>query len=391
MADRFVKATPQFEFGGTYSKLGGTGDLKYLTETNHSTSSIPYFQKTGVGSARIEQSGTNLVIPAVDQTNWLSAYYFDNDSTPGEYCRIVLIDAGVNKIFKQFYPVSGQTVGAGWTTLPQGTATWATFSGSPTFPFTANWVDIYWPQSEGIGNMPAPDAMFTDSFDVTENYICFCFDDGHSTDYTIAKDVLASKGYVGTSFVIESEPVFSPLTDVQMQGLVAAGWEIGCHHETNFTTFTEKQVLDALTSCCNYVQTSIGQWPSSFAWPESAVDAASLLGAQRAPLQYGRRGFWDVGDGMTPTGIRGQERLGVRGDTLNTNTVATIKGEIDDCIANGKSLITISHQVVESGAVTTQINTAQLQEVADYAYSKGMVGLTFSEFARRLQADTANS
>lgn len=376
----FGKSTPVLTFDDTFTVSSGTGTVSYLTGVHGATA--VGLNKTGTGQVNVDcDTAINVTIDSADSgVDFLSVFLNAYESGSADYVRVLLGQGGfaTSSIAKAFF---APDKGEGWTTLRQS-ADWVSWTGTPTYPFVADSLRVQFIGNK-LGHRFFVDALFGPSFDnQTDGYVCFTFDDGYDTDFTVAKDILAAYGYVGTSFIIEDETVASPLTLAQRQGLVDAGWEIGCHHQTNLSTLTQSQAREEMGGCCAYINDTGVPFPTSMSWPLSTVDEAAYRGVAETPILYGRIGPWETGYGLTPIGTKAQNRLLFPADALYYNTVDAIKLQMDAAREKGMGLITTSHRVFD-GAGTDHVSPAQLEEAVAYAASLGLKGLTFSQFARK--------
>jgi peptidoglycan/xylan/chitin deacetylase (PgdA/CDA1 family) len=121
--------------------------------------------------------------------------------------------------------------------------------------------------------------------------IVITFDNGYASQYTNALPVLKGLGWVAVENLQLTglPPSQGGLTDAQIRGLIAAGWELdtqGLDH-TDLTTIDPAQLANDLTSARQMLQSSYGAHVNWFSYPSgdynpsvtAAVNAAGYVGA----------------------------------------------------------------------------------------------------------------
>jgi peptidoglycan/xylan/chitin deacetylase (PgdA/CDA1 family) len=121
--------------------------------------------------------------------------------------------------------------------------------------------------------------------------IVITFDNGYASQYTNALPVLKGLGWVAVVNlqVTGLPPSEGGLSDAQIRGLIAAGWELdtqGLDH-TDLTTLDPAQLANDLTTARQMLQSSYGAHANWFSYPSgdynptvtAAVTAAGYVGA----------------------------------------------------------------------------------------------------------------
>ena len=121
--------------------------------------------------------------------------------------------------------------------------------------------------------------------------IVITFDNGYASQYTNALPVLKRLGWVA---VVNLQltglpPSEGGLSDAQIRGLIAAGWELGTQglDQTDLTTLDPAQLANDLTTARQMLQSSYGAHVNWFSYPSgdynatvtAAVTAAGYVGA----------------------------------------------------------------------------------------------------------------
>lgn len=227
--------------------------------------------------------------------------------------------------------------------------------------------------------------------------VSFTFDDGNASAYTQAAPTLKKYGLTGTSYVTTScvgivkvpntckaNENATYMTWAQVTALQNTyGWEVGSHTATHPllasadvdmgqpAVLTAAQV-DAELSQSKAALVAHGINVKSFASPFGDYNPTVL--AQIAKYYESHRGYADIGYNQYPYSdylIRDQEvRVGV--------SVATVKGYIDQAIANKTWLVLTFHDIKTkptNGADSYDYSTANLGLIAAYVKSKQTAGL----------------
>ena len=141
---------------------------------------------------------------------------------------------------------------------------------------TLNQVEGYWTRGTSLGSGKP---------------IVITFDNGYASQYTNALPVLKGLGWVAVENLQLTglPPSEGGLTEAQIRGLIAAGWELdtqGVDH-TDLTALAPSQLSNDLTSARQMMQSQYGVTPNWFSYPSgdynptvtAAVRAAGYTGA----------------------------------------------------------------------------------------------------------------
>ena len=114
--------------------------------------------------------------------------------------------------------------------------------------------------------------------------IILTFDDGSETTYTTALPIMQRYGFTGTSYIVYNYVGIPGYMNVdQIQGLYAAGWEIGSHglSHADLTARPEREG-DEIVESRRRLQSLLDVPVLSFAYPFGANDDDSLYFVQHA-------------------------------------------------------------------------------------------------------------
>jgi len=236
---------------------------------------------------------------------------------------------------------------------------------------------------------PAPAAL-----------VSFTFDDGGASSYTAAAPTLKKYGLTGTSYVIpgcvgmttapntcRADTSVPYMTWAQVKALQSTyGWEIGSHTQTHpclasnaaadpdscqAATLTAAQV-DAELANSKAALAAQGINATAFAPPYG--DYNNMVVAKVAKYYSSMRGFRERGSNPWPLGDYLLNNIPVQ---EVTDTVASLKAEVDKAIAAKTWLVLSFHDIRATPSKDPddyQFGTAELDQVAAYVQSKQNAG-----------------
>lgn len=208
--------------------------------------------------------------------------------------------------------------------------------------------------------------------------VSFTFDDGWDSTSSRAADILASHGAAGTLYMTTGyaeQPGFMSWADIDQ--LSSMGWEIACHSDSHplLTEVTPEQLAYEMSSCKD-IMLAHGYDAQAIATPFG--DYSSPVVAAAAKLYSTHRGFHDIGYNSYPytdylLNVQ-QVQIGV--------SVETVKGYIDEAIANDQWLILVFHDIQDTPDVNRyeyEYASNELDQIAAYAKSSGITIANVSE------------
>ena len=218
--------------------------------------------------------------------------------------------------------------------------------------------------------------------------VSFTFDDGYANALTKAAPTLAKYGIKGTNYVITD--CVGKATTICVDGSTGYmswaqinslkntyGWEIGSHTRTHplLTGLTAAQVEDELATSKSALA-SYGINATAFAAPYGDYNPAVLSAAAKHYTSL--RGFADVGYNTWPNSdylIRTQQLHG-------GVTVATVKGWVDQAIANKQWLVLTFHDIKDRASTRPdyyEYSNSKLDQIAAYVKLKNVATPTVSQ------------
>jgi peptidoglycan/xylan/chitin deacetylase (PgdA/CDA1 family) len=216
-----------------------------------------------------------------------------------------------------------------------------------------------------------------DTAKVAHGMVCFQFDDGHASQYTLGKPVFDSLGAVANIAMISDRIGDSGrLSASQLQDFIASGWEIVSHSKTHADPagLTEGELRGEFADSKAALE-ALGCSVRHYAWP---------YGAPQGKYRQICAEYYESA---------------ANGDMFNRPTInlfslghitiddpaylATYKGHVDTAYTNNRLLVLIMHDVDSSDANT-------LSELIQYVQGKGMPIVTRSQAVANLLCTPPN-
>jgi len=221
--------------------------------------------------------------------------------------------------------------------------------------------------------------------------VSITFDDSIASQYKKGLPILQKDGLKGTFYVISGDvgicnPDISSIcymTKTQVQGLYAAGQEVGSHtvDHPDLTTLTTTQVDQELATS----QATLTQWikapVTDFAAPYGDVNLSVLTESQK--YYASQRG---VEAGYNDKSNYNQQDLLVQ-DVDSDTTVAQVKSYIDYAKATNTWLILVFHDINVDSTVDPGYDTTPANFATEMAYLKASK-VTVATMAQALQLIT---
>ncbi len=226
----------------------------------------------------------------------------------------------------------------------------------------------------------------TDSFSLTElppssfsqAMVSFAFDDGFSSHYTSTRNILNAAGvkgsfYVSTAFTNVEDGY---MTSAQVLGLQADGHEVAAHTRTHphLPTLTAQQATDEIVGSKNDLLAMGITNVDTFTYPfgeyndsvKQIVKNAGFIGARSVNSGYN-----------TPT----QDKYALLDQHIEFDTtLATLKANVDQAIAEKKWLIFEAHEQQANCGTEQYCNNPQLlTDIIAYVKSKSVPIITLRQ------------
>ncbi|MCA9390339.1 polysaccharide deacetylase family protein, partial [candidate division WWE3 bacterium] len=204
------------------------------------------------------------------------------------------------------------------------------------------------------------------------------FDDGHSSDYTLAREVMDTYGYKGSLFIIpDLIGTSGRMTQSQVDTMHTLGWDISGHGDTDLTSLSLSAAEDDLINTKEYLISNGYRGGDLYAYPNGAHNEAirnltqKYFGLSRTIANFNQPITY-----MSPMMLHSRV-------VHDYDSTVTINGWIDDAVANNEWLILTFHRIV-SGTPTSSIEYQQsdFQTVIDYANSVGIPVMPMTQAIR---------
>lgn len=213
----------------------------------------------------------------------------------------------------------------------------------------------------------------------TKPAVLITFDDGGSSIYNTAFQIMQPLGLVGTAYLITSTATMS-----NYSAIYSAGWDVASHshNHIDFTTLTQAQIETEITTA-KAVLDAAGYTRSSehVAYPYGlgAADADTLAAMTATGTKTGRNVSSATYSLCTLPNYEMRILPGLNiGDP--SVSLATAKGYIDTIIARQEIKILIFHTLTTGAAGSTQWTVADFTELMTYIKANGVQTLTVSEY-----------
>ncbi|RKH00242.1 polysaccharide deacetylase [Corallococcus sp. CA047B] len=212
-----------------------------------------------------------------------------------------------------------------------------------------------------------------------EGMVSITLDDGWSTQYSAARPALKSRGIRATYYLVTdavAQGWSGYMSLAQVQTLYAENNEIASHTRTHadLTSLTPAQLTSELHDSRAYLATNVGAMcGKDFASPYGAYNATVMTSLK---AEYASHRTINAGRNYRDTVIYELRA----NDVSSAVTVATVKGWINQAIAEKSWLIILFHEFT-SGTPTreTQYKTTNFTTILNYVKSTGIRTVTVAE------------
>lgn len=291
---------------------------------------------------------------------------------------------------------SGQSSTLSWNTTNVtscvATGAWSgskSVSGSSTVAPTTN--STYTLTCTGTGGSVSKSASITvtpistNPNQFPEGMVTLTFDDAWSSQYTNAVPILNASGMKGTFYMLSSVIQGSwqdYMTPPMAQAIANAGHEIAGHTIThpNLTALSSSQITNEITVSRTYLQNLTGKSITSIAYPYGSVNTTVKNLTSQAGYTSGR----GVDDSQLNTPKSDKFNLFAQ-CVEKTDTLASIKAQIDKAKANKTWYILCFHDVKTNGDQYS-VTPTYLQQIIDYIKQVGIKTVTVQQ-GRTLMAN----
>jgi peptidoglycan/xylan/chitin deacetylase (PgdA/CDA1 family) len=214
---------------------------------------------------------------------------------------------------------------------------------------------------------------------VPHGAIILMFDDAVSEVYTNVYPYMLSKHMPGTVYAISSlVDTAGYLTTAQLQEIYGSGWDIGNHSSdiTNFTTLTQAEIETRLSTCKSFLDAAgMTRASSHVAYPGGGYDADVEAAMVAQSMVTGRLAFAASAFKTFVMPLIYANQINAY-EIINTTTIATVKGWIDQAVARKAVTSIFTHKVAASGGNMT---ISDFEELVDYIVTSGLPVLTISQ------------
>lgn len=215
--------------------------------------------------------------------------------------------------------------------------------------------------------------------------VSFTFDDGWASQFDVARPALDAYRFPATLYVI-SDRVGQPgyVTADQLRTLQdVGGWEMGAHahtlnvHDTRFTNVSLGVLEADILAQKTWFQEQGLRVAENLAYPGGQFNPA-VEGLMREHFASARSIYSVQRETMPVARLTRLRSWSV----TSSDTLASVKAQVDAAAANGDWLILTFHKLTASPTVSTEWATADFQALVTYVASKGIDVKTVGEALR---------
>lgn len=204
-----------------------------------------------------------------------------------------------------------------------------------------------------------------------EPIVTFTFDDGHETQYSVAKKVLDKYDFKGTVYVIPyGVGRKSYLTLDQLKEMQSSGWEISPHYQTDLTTISPDELENVLISTKVWFVMNNFSGSEDFAYPlgEFKGNETNVLELSRKYFRSARTINAKFRETIPPSDYN---KLRVQYVTKDTD-VSTIIDNFNLAKQNNEWFIIVFHRLVNDPERNTEYSINNFEKIVKYIYASGV-------------------
>ena len=209
------------------------------------------------------------------------------------------------------------------------------------------------------------------------------FDDGNVAQYNIAFQYMQTKGIPGTIYVNGNNIGQSGILSLSnLLDMNEAGWILANHayiHQ-NFQSLTDEEISNLISDQINFlVSNGLTNGAYHLAYPggysaQNIYDIMNDLG-----IISGRTIYGNLVDNLNSLNLYQIPAYTI----VNTDTVSTVKGYVDDAIATDSTIILLFHNIKDSNTSQYEYLTSDFKNIIDYIADKGIECLTIDELYKQ--------
>lgn len=221
-------------------------------------------------------------------------------------------------------------------------------------------------------------AATTQPGQFSEGMVSLTFDDSWLSQYTNALPILQGAGFKGT-FYLTTQPMREAwdgfMTPTQAKDIGAKGHEIAGHTVTHadLTTLSQTAINTEIKSSKSYLQNLTGQTVVSLAYPYGSTNSTVKTLTKNAGYTNAR------GVDYETRNVKTTDKYDLKSHCIETtDSIASIKAQIDAAKANKQWYVLCIHEVKASGDQYTT-TPARLQEIVNYIKATGIKVVTVKQ------------
>ena len=210
--------------------------------------------------------------------------------------------------------------------------------------------------------------VLTYSIAESKPQLLITFDDGYKTDISVAKPIMDSHGFVGTSYVIRDKigTGGTRMTLEDLKSLQRCNWSIGSHGSPDLTTLTEEQLKSEFEDITQYLKSNGFSGYNNYAYPMGRYNSLVTSVADR--YFKTARTIHTQPETTIPA-----ERLKLRVFyVINSTTNSQLQDAINRANRNGITLILVFHRIVSTTSEPEDVSIANFTTFMQTIASSGI-------------------
>ena len=316
-------------------------------------------------------------IPATDMTNAIfriAVKCSDYTKFNGIWCDIG--DSSMSNFFRVNVVQDPRSLrDGGWNYITFSSADLRSTTGSP------NWTNItklrLRVNAAEAGSASVLFDILTYSIAESKPQLLITFDDGYKSDISVAKPIMDSYGFVGTSYVIRDKigTDGTRMTLEDLRSLQRCNWSIASHGSPDLTTLTEEQLKLEFEDITQYLKSNGFSGYNHYAYPMGRYSSLVTSVADR---------YFKTARTINtqPETTIPAERLKLRVFyVINSTTNSQLQDAINRANRNGITLILVFHRIVSTTSEPEDVSisnfTTFIQTIASSGISVTNIEMAF--------------
>lgn len=209
------------------------------------------------------------------------------------------------------------------------------------------------------------------------------FDDALVSNYTKAFPKMESLGFVGTCYVIKGNVLSGGTTIAQYHEMQNAGWDVASHGPSVLTGMTPSQLRAEFSEIHTFLRENGFKQPRHYAYPGGAFnETVRSIAAEYFDTAVTISNRYSSGEnivGLEAMPVADPLRIRRLLPSGTTQTLADLKGVVDDAMAARQLLVFGWHGIHDSIPSNVTVLTTTFNDLMDYISAQGYPVMSMSE------------